>query len=190
VYNSNLQEFNSNYNFVNSFDGNAINSLNLNKIYVLTSDSSASASELVINSLKAYIDVVQIGDYTVGKTQASITIYDSPDFSRDNVNPNHTYAMQPLVANSINVNNQAVPGEGLTPTIELLESPRAYGILGDPNERLLAAAISDILGTGRRAAPSIEFDAIKTDFNLKPFEDEMYLDNDHVAPSLKKSFEQ
>lgn len=190
VYNSGLQEFNDNYNFVNSFDGNSINSLNLNKVYVLTSSSSASASELVINSLKAYIDVVQIGDFTVGKTQASITIYDSPDFTDENINPNHTYAMQPLVANSINVNDQAVPGTGLTPDLELLESPRNYGVLGDSNERLLAAAINDILGTGRFAAQRIEFNALKTDVNLKPFEDEMYIDKDLAPKVLRKQFEQ
>jgi C-terminal processing protease CtpA/Prc len=189
VYNSGLQEFNNNYNFVNSFDGNAINSLNLDKVYVLTSSSSASASELVINSLKAYIDVVQIGDFTVGKTQASITIYDSPDFTDKNINPNHTYAMQPLVANSINVNDQAVPGNGLTPDIELLESPRNYGVLGDPTERLLAAVINDILGTGRFAAPRIEFRSLKTDVNLMPFEDEMYIDKDLAPKVSRKQFE-
>ncbi|HEX9825325.1 MAG TPA: S41 family peptidase [Flavobacteriaceae bacterium] len=189
IYNSDLQQYNSNYNFVNTFDGNAINSLNLSKVYVLTSSSSASASELVINSLKAYIDVVQIGDFTVGKTQASITVYDSPNLTdKENINPNHTYAMQPLVANSINVNDQAVPGNGLTPDIELLESPRNYGVLGYPNERLLAAAINNILGTGRFAAPDKEFSTIKTDVNLMPFEDEMYIDGKFMPPVLRKQF--
>ena len=81
-------------------DGSALNSLNLSKVYVLTTDRSASASEGLINSLNPYIDVVQIGNYkTVGKTQASITIYDSEDFGREGANPNHTYAMQPLCGN-------------------------------------------------------------------------------------------
>jgi len=187
VYNSELQQFNDNYHFVNSFDGTTINGLNLHKVYVLTTSKSASASELVINSLKAYIDVVQIGDYTYGKTQASLTIYDSPDFlSKSNINPNHTYAMQPLVANSINVNDQAIPGNGLTPNIELLESPRNYGILGDPSERLLAAAISDIMGTGRNASPSVKYNLVQKDFNLKPFEDDMYIDSEHAPTVLRK----
>ncbi|TXE19987.1 peptidase S41 [Psychroserpens burtonensis] len=180
VYNSGLQELNSNFDFVSSFNGNTINSLNLNKVYVLTTSRSASASELVINSLSAYIDVVQIGDFTTGKTQASITIYDSPDFSSSEINPNHTYAMQPLVANSINVNDVAVPGTGLAPNITLIESPRNFGTLGDINEPLLAAAIADIQGLGRFSQQRIDFRVIQTDLNIKPLEEGMYIDTDDV----------
>ncbi|SDS63857.1 Peptidase family S41 [Formosa sp. Hel1_31_208] len=178
VYNSGLQEFNTEFPFVNSFDGQSINNLNLNKVYVLTTARSASASELVINSLGAYIDVIQIGDFTTGKTQASVTIYDSPDLTSNNINPNHTYAMQPLVANSINVNDIAVPGNGLTPDITLIESPSNFGTLGDINEPLLAAALADIQGLGRFSQPSIEFRTLKTNIDLKPYEDGLFIDND------------
>ena len=41
--------------------------LNLSRLFVITTRSSASASELVINSLRAYIPVVVIGDSTYGK---------------------------------------------------------------------------------------------------------------------------
>lgn len=187
IYNSGLQQFNSNYNFVNSFDGNTLNSLNLDKVYVLTTGSSASASELVINSLKPYITVVQIGTNTVGKTQASITVYDSPDFTKDKVNPNHTYAMQPLVANSINVNDLAVPGTGLIPDIELKEDAYNLGTFGDVNEPLLARAIADIRGTGRFG----QFER-----NVVPIEvpmaqavyDNMYLENEFVPPMFRLVF--
>ncbi|WP_299334381.1 S41 family peptidase [uncultured Psychroserpens sp.] len=184
VYNNDLQELNSNFNFVNSFDGNSINSLNLNKVYVLTTQRSASASELVINSLSAYIDVVQIGDATTGKTQASVTIYDSPDLSANGVNPNHTYAMQPLVANSLNVNDLAVPSTGLTPDITLVESPRNFGTLGDVNEPLLAAAIADIQGLGRFSSQT-EFRSLKNRVNIKPFEESMYIENDLFLDRLQ-----
>ncbi len=44
------------------------NSLNLNKIYFLTTENTASASEMVINSLKPYLnDVILIGSKTHGK---------------------------------------------------------------------------------------------------------------------------
>lgn len=175
VYNETQQAANTNFNFVNSYDSNPINSLTLNKVYVLTTSRSASASELVINSLDEYIDVVQIGDNTTGKTQASITLYDSPNFGPQDINPTHTYAIQPLVANSINVNDEAVPANGLTPDIELIETPRNYGVLGNTNEPLLAAAILDIQGLGRYAQPQIEFKRIKKEVDLKPFEDGMYL---------------
>ena len=178
VFNDDNQASNSEFSFVNSFDGNGINSLNLDKVYILTTERSASASELLINSLTAYVDVVQIGDFTTGKTQASITIYDSPDLRRDNANPNHTYAMQPLVANSINVNNVMVPSNGLAPMIELLESPRNFGVLGDVNEPLLAAAILNIRSSGRLVNNlNDEFIAIENKVNFNRFEENMYIEN-------------
>ena len=86
-------------NFTDNIEGTPLNSLNLNRVYIITSGSTASASELVINSLSAYIDVFLIGTQTVGKQQGSITLYDSDNLLRsgDNLNPNHTYAMQPIV---------------------------------------------------------------------------------------------
>jgi len=42
-------------------------SLNLNRLIVLTTSSTCSASETVINGLRAYIDVVTIGSNTCGK---------------------------------------------------------------------------------------------------------------------------
>lgn len=195
IYNDNLQNNNTNLEFVNSFDGNPINSLNLSKVYVLTTSASASASELVINSLDTYIDVVQIGDYTTGKTQASRLIYDSPDLSSNNKNPNHTYVMLPLIANSINSNDVAVPPNGLMPDISLIENVLNLGDFGDENEPLLAAALADIEGSlGRysidqsiRNTPQLT--PIKKDINLKPFEDEMYIDSEFIS-IIKKEFNQ
>lgn len=50
--------------------GNGAN-LNLNTLYVLTSSQTASASEMVINCLAPYMDVVIIGGTTVGKNVGS-----------------------------------------------------------------------------------------------------------------------
>lgn len=147
IYNSDLQDYNTIFNFTNILDdGTSLNSLGLEKLYVLTTERSASASEGLINGLKPYIDIIQVGTNTTGKTQASITLYDSPDFRRQNANPNHTYAMQPLVSKGVNKNDEAVPSSGLTPSIgfEYEERPLDYGILGDVNEPLLAIALADI----------------------------------------------
>ncbi|WP_040278052.1 S41 family peptidase [Psychroserpens damuponensis] len=179
-FNNDQQASNRDFNFVNGFDGNAINSLNLSKVYILTTNRSASASELVINSLSAYINVIHIGDVTTGKTQASRTFYDSPTLENENINPNHTYAIQPLIANSVNVNDEEVPPSGLIPNIIILESPRNFGLLGNINEPLLAAAIADIQGDGRFNQSSEIYRPIKTNLNLKPFEEGMYLDTDDV----------
>lgn len=128
-----------------------INSLNLNKIYVLTTRSTASASELVINSLSPYIDVIQIGLNTRGKSQASITLYDSRGFIRENVNPRHTYALQPLIYESANINGFSSYYDGLNPTpgFAQAEHYEELGELGDITEPLLATAIGDITGSGR-----------------------------------------
>lgn len=184
VYNNDLQVLNTEFPFVNNIDGNNIFSLNLNKVYVLTSNRSASASELVINSLSSYIDVVQIGDSTVGKTQASITVYDSPDLSPNNVNPGHTYAMQPLVANSVNVNDEAVPADGLPPFIPLIESARNFGTLGDINEPLLAAAIADIQSPGRFNYSNTNPRPIKIDISNTALEETMYINSDIIFNGL------
>jgi len=126
--------------------GETLNSLNLNKLYTIVSSSSASASELVINGLEPYIDVVQVGDMTVGKSQASITLYDSEGFGREDANPDHTYAIQPLVYESVNANDVGVPFNGLTPDIEIIEDISNLGVLGESSDPLLNAALQDILG--------------------------------------------
>ncbi|MGB9428394.1 MAG: S41 family peptidase [Gammaproteobacteria bacterium] len=43
------------------------NGLNLNRVVIITTDATASASELLINALKPYIDVVTVGSTTFGK---------------------------------------------------------------------------------------------------------------------------
>jgi hypothetical protein len=45
------------------------------------------------------MEVVQIGDVTTGKNVGSVTLYDST-FGTENRNPNHRYAMQPIVLKS------------------------------------------------------------------------------------------
>jgi C-terminal processing protease CtpA/Prc len=187
-YNNDLQSNNSIFNFTNSVNSSPLNSLNLSKIYVLTTGRSASASEMVINSLSAYITVVQIGANTTGKSQASITVYDSPNLQRDGANPNHTYAMQPLVAITVNKNDAIVPSSGLIPTIELAENPFNYGILGDANEPLLAAALADILGSGRISYPILpEVELLGDSNDFLPFDKGgMIIDNKFPIETLKK----
>ncbi len=179
-YNDNLSNNDTEYVFTGSINGNPINSLNLSRVYVLTTNrQTASASELVINSLSPYIDVVVIGENTVGKTQASRTVYDSPTlFSDSEANTGHTYALQPLVANSTNINNELVPSTGLIPDIELSESITNLGVLGDVNEPLLAAALADITGSGRPAnlseSFSLELEEIR--MPITPLQQDMHID--------------
>jgi C-terminal processing protease CtpA/Prc len=168
------------YRFVNELSsGTTINSLSLDKVYILTTGESASASELVINSLRPYIDVVQIGTTTRGKYQASLTLYDSPNFRRENANPNHTYAIQPLILKSVNKNGVTDYDEGLDPTFTLSEDISNLGILGDINEPLFAEAIAQIQGTGRFSIPfqTQELKSFGNRHKFSPIKDRMYVDN-------------
>ena len=152
IFGPNRQEDNRTFNFVNTITGGAgINSLNLDKVYVLTTGGSASASELIINSLKAYteLEVVQIGTNTTGKTTINRLLFDSPDFGTSQVTSAHTYALFPLIGDSLDKNGNPVPPTGLVPDILLEESSANLGTLGDPEEPLLAKAIADITGSGR-----------------------------------------
>ena len=184
IYNENFQSNNTNFNFENQLqNGNPINSLNLDKLYVLTSSRSASASEGLINGLDPYIEVIKIGTNTTGKTQASRTLYDSPNFQREGVNPSHTYAMQPLIATGVNKNNEEVPGTGLTPSLgfEYQEYPLNYGVLGDVNEPLLALALADIENSiGKFSAikskPKKSFKLLKDSNDFNPLEGGMLIE--------------
>ena len=159
-----------------------INSLNLNRVYILTTGSSASASELVINGLDPYIDVIQIGTTTVGKFQASTTFYDSeaPNFARDGANPNHFYAIQPLILTSANANGVTGFVNGLDPDIEVQERISNYGILGDPDEPLLAAALDDI-------DPNRSFDTVKKEEKLGP-PIELVGENGMTSPAYQRMY--
>ena len=132
--------------FTNKLGNNqSIFSLNLDRVFVLTSARTASASELLINGLDPYIDVIHIGDFTVGKNQGSITVYDYINDSRDK-NPNHMYAMQPIVLKIGNVAGYTDFPDGLEPDIFIKESLLNPGILGDIEEPLLKIAINQISG--------------------------------------------
>ena len=176
-YNSDLQTNDRNFNFSNSLsEGGTINALNLNTVYVITSGSSASASEMIINSLKSYIEVIQIGTKTVGKSQASITIYDSHNFQRQGANPGHLYALQPLVAITVNKDDQVVPSTGLVPDIEVKESISNYGVLGTIEEPMLAMALLAIESSGRFGLNVQGIIPIMDTDTFVPHAQSMYLD--------------
>lgn len=166
-------------NFTNSIGtGTAINSLNLNKVYILTSKSTASASELVINGLAPYIDVVQIGDYTTGKNVGSITLYDSADFSRIGRSQDHRYAMQPIVLKIVNKDGFGDYLDGLEPDQPLIEDLGNLAVLGSTTEPLLSTAIGLITGEGRRMrrSPERHFGHFKDVKSMNGLQDQMYVD--------------
>lgn len=135
--------------FPSTIDDSPINSLGLTKMYVITSKSTASASELVINGLKPYIEVIQIGDVTTGKNVGSITVYDSPTFGKAKRNPNHRYAMQLIVSKFVNASDYGDYFNGLTPDYTLKENITNLGVLGTTTDPLLSTAIGKITKTAK-----------------------------------------
>lgn len=157
----------------------AINHLNLNRVYVLTSPNSASASELVINGLKPYIEVIQIGTNTAGKYQASTTIYDSPELvNKQGVNPLHNYALQPLIFKISNANDVTDFDDGLLPSIAYEEQLGAFGILGDVEEPLLKKALNAIEGIDDDRSPRTNNKSLKLIKLKDSYKELMYLSLD------------
>ena len=74
--------------------------MDLDQVYILTGNGSASASELTITGLDAYMDVVLIGDTTYGKYTGSITLkpedmYTDSNYYKDFDN----WGLHPVAAN-------------------------------------------------------------------------------------------
>ena len=161
-------------------------SLNLSRVFILTTRSSASASELIINCLKPYINVIQIGTTTYGKYQASVTLYDSENFSNQNVNRSHNYALQPLVLKTLNANGVTDYYNGISPDYEYEERAFDMGQVGDINEPMLNFTFGII---DSRISLDIKpelFAYIDDNFKFDFLEREMYIDNKEMVKNYEK----
>lgn len=149
--NSSTRRFNTNLGSGDS--GPTINSLGLDRVFVITTGRTASASELILSGLDPYIDIIQVGTTTTGKFEGSFLLYDgpAPNFSRAQANPGHRYVMLPLTFRSVNAAGLTDYFDGFSPDIEIAEDFRNFGTLGVPGEPLLDAAIEEIIN-GRQSS--------------------------------------
>ncbi len=115
--------------------GNQLNG----KVYILTGSNTASASELIINGLKPYMDVELIGDKTVGKNVGSVAIEDE----RNSLNH---YGLLPIAFQVYNSDGNSEYSEGFFPDIVIDDYALPMKALGDMEENLLSVAISRITG--------------------------------------------
>jgi C-terminal processing protease CtpA/Prc len=135
--------------------------LNLDKVYIIATGNSYSASELVTHCLKSYMNVVHIGSNTGGKYTASwtihaydkelgATVYDTNDLKTDEKTKLKKWAMQPIVAMYANKDSKSfnIPGY-LSPDYNLEEG---FGYidrwtqLGDTKDVFLGQALYLISG--------------------------------------------
>ncbi len=185
VYGSSAED-----NFVDqTTSGMSINTLNLNRVYILTTNRSASASELVINCLDPYMEVIQVGTTTTGKNEFSVTLVDDP--GRDGlpfvytaaresfINPDNSWAIQAIIGRGENSAGFSDYTDGLVPEIELAEDILNLGILGDLNEPLLARAIEDITGVSGKRDFNVRMPAkpIADSDSYSPNQDLLIIDN-------------
>lgn len=110
-------------------------------LYVLTSSATASAGELLINSLKVYMNVVIIGETTVGKNMGSISLTQED-------NPDNPWEMHPLVVKVYNARGESNYSGGFIPDATVSESVLLYRY-GDSRDPLLSEALQRISGTER-----------------------------------------
>jgi carboxyl-terminal processing protease len=111
---------------------------NLNRVYFLTSTSTASASELVINGLKPFMPLFLIGGKTTGKNVGSITLSDKSKRIK--------WGIQPIVSRSSNSLHSSDYTAGFTPDVAKTEGTLLYPY-GDPRDPLLGEALFQIFGT-------------------------------------------
>lgn len=163
-----------------------LNTVSLNKVYVLTGFGTASASEVLMNGLDPYINVVAVGDTTIGKDEGSYTLYDTPSppyWDKSAANPTHKNAIQPIVIKVVNSIGGDYP-TGLAPDYYVNEIgylEEGLPPLGNPDEPLLRKAIDQIIGQQQNAKLQQEGllqvgTPIKDSRDLQPYAKGLYLD--------------
>lgn len=147
-----LMHFEEEFKPADSGQAILLNNLNLDRLIVLTGDYTASASEQLINGLRAYMPVILIGTTTYGKNVSSLSIYEQND-------PQNKWGIQPIVAKVFNSLGESDYTAGFDPDFELTElSVYDQSALGDTTELLLNAAISLILDKNTLALRKSQFD--------------------------------
>ncbi len=86
---------------------NPPSNMNLQKVYFLTTERTASASEMIIAGLDPYMDVIQVGDTTYGKFYASYVLPDDDE----------KWAILPIVMKYTNTENYPDFSHGLLPDV-------------------------------------------------------------------------
>lgn len=128
--------------------------LNLSKVYIITSGTTAGAAEMLINCLKPYMTVILIGQSTKGEYVATETF----------INPQYPWAVRPVVCEVFNSEGEANYSTGFKPDISVNESSYLpyYLPLGEPNEILFNTALGVIAGAIELPKPQAGTTAVKS----------------------------
>lgn len=120
----------------------AAGNLNLARVFILATGSSASASELLINNLKPFLgtsNVIHIGSTTYGKDEASTTfVNSSPEFEGEN-----DWGIQPIILKYKNKDGVGDFEAGLEPLFQVVETI-PFAPMGSSSDPLIAKALEII----------------------------------------------
>lgn len=156
-----------------------INNLgNLKTLYVLTSNWTASASEMLINGLKPYMNVYLIGTTTVGKNVGSFSLYETD-------NARNKWGMQPIVLQYFNSNGTSDFENGFVPDLEARDNNLQKLDLGNSQEVLLQAAIQTITGAQKARMARIGGSLLQvagSSFEKKAWSNKGIVDNRQPIP--------
>lgn len=113
------------------------NALGLQKVFILTSNSTASAAEIVVNNLKPYMQVIQIGDTTLGKDMAGFVVEDKRKPRKI------SWQIHPVIYKVFNASGAGEYSSGISPQSNVNEFAGLPLLpLGDPNETLISSALN------------------------------------------------
>jgi len=124
--------------------------LGLDRVVFITSRSSASASEVVINSLKPYISVTLVGDTTYGKP-TGMDGFGYPEEIAEG--ETYDYVFFPVTFEYVNSQGEGRFYDGIPADIRAADD--ITHDFGDPEEACLAAAIAFLEGTKAEQPASI-----------------------------------
>ena len=128
VFNDKRQDLNYTLNLQPEY---AAFNLNLNRLFIISGQYTASASEMIINGLRPYMTVNLLGTRTIGKNVA-MTQIDSP----------YGFTIYPVTATVYNKNGESDYSGGFAPEYVISElNYYPWGELGDENELLLRNAL-------------------------------------------------
>jgi C-terminal processing protease CtpA/Prc len=128
------------------------NPLGLDRVVLITTRSTASASEVVISSLKPYISVSLVGDTTFGKP-VGMNVFGFPFPTTSVPEPDYKYVFAPITFEFVNSSDWGGFYDGIVP--DVLANDDITRDFGDPEELSVKAAIAILEGT--KAAPAVPF---------------------------------
>jgi carboxyl-terminal processing protease len=130
-----------------SFNDLISQNLGLSRIYILSTGVTASAAEVVINNLKPYMQVVLIGERTLGKDEASFTINDMRKPKQVQ------WEMHPIVYKLFNAQGKGNYSAGIEADIQVNEFT-ALPLLpfGEAEDPLVKAALTGITNKAKMSA--------------------------------------